>query len=408
MPGGTLLVARERLDEFSRFLTADQGAFARFWQFDETWSALRDNCCDKELREEAALTAFVDSYLLGFVPFKNLVTERLALKRDRFHLLLEDLRSFFSAAIARPSEELGCEAAQCLESFVRAEGPGLAACEDRKVPVPVDGKRAWVAAAKDDEAFILASGYPQQLFVDLDLYLESLEDTNWLVGAYAEAIQGVFSRDGRVDSLCFVEKRYGVRGAIAIRERIMEAVPVPSVVTLRAVGGTESNRGTRPGSASSVCLVYDLLYTGEGIRKAREGIARELGAACEHTVVLFRHEPPEEAPAQVGDVVSILTGDRGLSADDLLNAVERVEDLSPCPQEEQRDRAWLASNWGAIERAFPNRWVAVADERVVGAGTTMREAMESAKRTHPHIPAHRLHLACVSDPKRTYPAGIPA
>ena len=59
-------------------------------------------------------------------------------------------------------------------------------------------------------------------------------------------------------------------------------------------------------------------------------------------------------------------------------------------------------NWEDIQREYLNKWVSIADQKVLGVGNSATEATENGKKTYPDIPEEMFHLVCVSDPYISY------
>jgi hypothetical protein len=52
---------------------------------------------------------------------------------------------------------------------------------------------------------------------------------------------------------------------------------------------------------------------------------------------------------------------------------------SPGPKEYWEDSKWACEHFGEIVKEYPDRWVAIADRKVVAAGRTIAEVEKEAK-----------------------------
>ena len=173
---------------------------------------------------------------------------------------------------------------------------------------PNNGNKYYLCFTEDsehtEESFVLANGYLSNYLISFDLVLEFSRD--WLDSEYRKRYSEIYKefkkqRNLGIQYVLFIIKKYGPTGAVALQNSFAESNGSPgklSIVKFKPGGLPFSTAKDqfldlygKPFTgfkvSASVCCMYDLIFSGEGIisplKAAKENILPER-YAC---IVLF-------------------------------------------------------------------------------------------------------------------------
>jgi hypothetical protein len=171
-----------------------------------------------------------------------------------------------------------------------------------------NGNKYYLCFTEDlehsEESFILANGFLSNYLISFDLILELSRD--WLISEYRKRYSEIDEefkkrRNLSIQYVLFIIKRYGPTGAVALQNSFSETnanLTKWAIVKFKPGGLPFSNTSgqfldlygkTFPGFAAnaSLCCMYDLIYSGEGIIRPVRAIQEMVPPDRYGCIVLF-------------------------------------------------------------------------------------------------------------------------
>lgn len=142
-------------------------------------------------------------------------------------------------------------------------------------------------------AYVVSEGFEEKdVFINMDLWFRRRYGREWLINEYTNGIKKLEEQVGKFGALCFIEKKEGPVGPIFMASSIIKALGDRThTLIYRPRYEFEDDRleGDLIVPNESVCIVYDLVYTGIGVMNARNALMKKGAGKCA-AVVLFKYE----------------------------------------------------------------------------------------------------------------------
>jgi hypothetical protein len=162
--------------------------------------------------------------------------------------------------------------------------------------------KAWIA--NPDQPIPVSSSF-QKLIPILELNVADPEWVQGVVNGFESYLRRLRDKDG-ITHLCFVWKEAGPVGAISMLSSLVERVKLPACIYRLGYWSRRSRvTGSLPQAGDRVAIVYDLLVTGDGVRRIAENLKKDMEVTVAGAVVLLGYGERKDTLEVDGQVIKV-------------------------------------------------------------------------------------------------------
>jgi len=143
----------------------------------------------------------------------------------------------------------------------------------KEIKIPLDGHSVICDVADLEGGEFRVSSYPFPYVINIDKNLSDPKRCKAVSNAFLKKIKEVDKRE-RIDKLCFVEKKKGPVGALPLLPLLVEKTGKKACIYRPHTDHKIKFSGLPPEPGENICIVYDLVVSGDGIVDTANSIKR--------------------------------------------------------------------------------------------------------------------------------------
>jgi orotate phosphoribosyltransferase len=153
-----------------------------------------------------------------------------------------------------------------------------------EVPIKYSGK---------DNYTLLANGDETPSFYNLDMLLCNPRFSGRISRLYSDKINAL---KANITKLCFIDKDFGPVGALGLLSDIVRRTDLDAVIYRPSRFNYDSRiQGVTLKPGDKVCIVYDLIVSGKGIRDAVDYLIKRYNVEVPYAIVLYNYSSGKES-----------------------------------------------------------------------------------------------------------------